>query len=67
MLASLASEHESMLSVLPELIPEFKAPRQIDEFPFITGLTRISHSIFIFVMPKEKCHIWGLKVSIWEA
>ncbi len=39
MLASFGSERDSMVSVLPELAPEFKDPCLVNEFPFIPGLT----------------------------
>ena len=39
MLASFGTERASMVSVLPEMAPEFKAPRDVNEFPFIPGLT----------------------------
>lgn len=39
MLASFGSGRESMVSVQPDKAPDFKAPDEVQSFPFIPGLT----------------------------
>jgi len=61
MLVSFGSERESMVSVLPEMAPEFKAPQQANEFPYIPGLTPDFTRYFDYRYTEGKVPFMGSK------
>jgi len=61
MLVSFGSERESIVSVLPEMAPEFKAPQQANEFPYIPGLTPDFTQYFDYRYTEGKVPFMGSK------